>query len=205
MKKATNLFILALLLPAVVLTSCKRTLNEQDYVSFLDNKEELRKKVIAGGLEYTFSLYTAEAMALKDTYDPEKGILDREAYQLRLKELQPYVFVRIDERVKDRELPVLKYQSSGNAEYEQRVMYYEFYAGNDVRLVADGKEMVPASYQYENRQGLSPFNSMLMAFPVPQTGEQWTVTFNDRIMNNLLLKASFNRKDFQDLPPVVIK
>lgn len=203
MRKVTD--ILCFLLLSVLAVSCRRELDEQGYIGFLDRNEALHRKVNAGGLEYTFSLITPEAMALKDTYDAEQKSLDKSGYRARLKELQSYIFVRIDERVPERNIPVLKYKSSGNAEYEQRVMYYEFYAANDIRLVCDGKEIPPASYQYENRQGLSPHNSLLMAFPAPASGEQWMVVFNDRAMNNLFIKASFNRKDFQGLPPVVIK
>lgn len=193
---------------AVIMTqgliSCKGKIAGQQYLKALEETEGLHKTVNSGGISYTFKVNTAEAMAWKDSYDPETKKVDKAQYEKRLAELKGFVFVLIDQKVTDRNISVLKFNAANNAEYEERVKYYEFRAGSDMRMVCNGMEYPPSSYQYENHLDLSPVNTIAVAFPVCDQGDDWQIVFNDRIMNNLLLKANFNKKDIEALPPLEI-
>lgn len=175
-----------------------------EYMNELDKSGSLKKVVTAGAYEYTFRVSTPEAMALKDCYQAESGRLDTAAYGKRKQELQDYVYVCIDQRVKGKEIPVLQYNLSGYSEYEERVKYYEFYAINDVRMLCNGREIKPASCQYENHLGLSPANTLVVVFPRCGESGDWQVCFNDRGLNNLFLKANFSQKDINELPQLVL-
>lgn len=188
---------------ALLIMSCKQK-TPQTYMSELESNEGLHRVVNAGGITYTFNILPPEAMAYKDSYDPERKVLDRTHYKNRIQELNSFIYVKIDHKVTDRSIAVLKFNSSSNAEYEQRVKYYEFHAAQDIRMICNGKEVAPVSYQYENHHDLSPVNSLMVAFPKCSEGEQWQITFNDRGMNNLFIKAAFLSKDISDLPPMVL-
>ncbi len=187
------------------LASCTGKTNGRDHVKALEEAEALHKTVTAGNISYTFRVNTAEAMAWKDCYDPETKKIDKARYEKRLKELQGFVFVFIDQKVADRNISVLKFNAANNAVYEERVKYYEFRAGADLRMICNGMEYPPSSYQYENHMDLSPVNTIVAVFPVCDSGNDWQVVFNDRIMNNLLLKANFSKHDIEALPPLEIK
>jgi hypothetical protein len=186
------------------LVSCKGKIDGQQYIQALAETEGLHKTVNAGGISYTFRISTAEAMAWKDSYDPETQKVDKSQYSKRLGELKGFVFVFIDQKVTDRNISVLKYNATSNAEYEERVKYYEFRAGSDIRMLCNDMEYPPSSYQYENHMDLSPVNIIVAAFPVCDQSKEWQIVFNDRIMNNLLLKANFNKQDIEALPPLEI-
>jgi hypothetical protein len=186
------------------LVSCKGKIDGQEHFQALEEREGLRKTVTAGGITYTFQISTAEAMAWKDSYDPETQKVDKAQYQKRLDELKGFIYVFIYQKVTDRNISVLKYNAASNAEYEERVKYYEFRAGSDIRMVCNGMEYPPSSYLYENRMDLSPINTIIAAFPICNQSKEWQVIFNDRIMSNLLLKANFNQQDIEALPPLEI-
>ncbi|WP_339423443.1 hypothetical protein [Sphingobacterium sp. MYb388] len=191
---------------SIVAFSCKGKQGKiESYVQALEQSEGLQKTVRAGQVVYKFSLQTAESMALRDSYDQDKKYLDDRGYKKRLVELDGYMFIRIDHRVEGKDIPILQYNCNGNKEYEKRLMYYEFSAANDIRLVCNGSEYPPSSYHYENRLGLSAINTIIVAFPKCQNAESWQVTFNDQGLNNLLLKANFYNKDIEELPSLVIK
>lgn len=186
------------------LVSCKGKIEGQQYIQALAETDGLHKSVNAGGISYTFRINTAEAMAWKDSYDPETQKVDKAQYSKRLAELKGFVFVFIDQKVTNRNISVLKYNAASNAEYEARVKYYEFRAGSDIRMLCNGREYPPSSYQYENHMDLSPVNTIVAVFPACDQGNDWQVVFNDRIMSNLLLKANFNKQDIEALPPLEI-
>lgn len=187
------------------LVACTGKIDGQDHLKALEEQEGLHKTVNAGGISYTFRISTAEAMAWKDVYDPETKKLDKDQYEKRLKELKGFVFVLIDQKVADRSISVLKFNAANNTVYEERVKYYEFQAGADLSMICNGMEYPPSSYQYENHLDLSPVNTIVAAFPVCDQGSDWQVIFNDKIMNNLLLKVNFSQHDIEALPPLEIK
>ena len=184
--------------------SCKEKIEGQEHLQALEEAKGLRKTVTASGISYTFRFSTAEAMAWKDSYDTETKTVNKAQYEKRLEELKGFVYVLIDQKVADRNISVLKYNSASNAEYEERVKYYEFHAGSDIHMICNGMDYPPSSYQYENHLDLSPTNTMVAAFPVCDQEEDLQVIFNDRIMNNLLLKANFNKQDIEALTSLEI-
>lgn len=204
MTKAIRIMFLVVFI-AQGIVSCKGKIDGEEHLRALEEAGGLHKTVNAGGINYTFRFCTAEAMAWKDSYDPETKKVDKAGYGKRLEELKGFIYVFIDQKVADRNISVLKFNSASNAEYEERVKYYEFHAGSDIHMVCNGMEYPPSSYQYENHLDLSPTNTMVAAFPVCDQGGDWQIIFNDRIMNNLLLKANFNKKDIEALPSLEIK
>ncbi len=188
----------------VFLTSCGN-LSPEEYLTTIDSSQTLCKVIHAGSVDYTIRVQTPEAIALKGSYNSKTGAIDKAAYLTRLKELQGFIFFTIAQQVPGSSKSVLKYNVSGHAEYEQRLMYYQFYAMNDLTLSSDGKVSKPSSYNYENHMEISPVNTIVVAFSDDGTARDFQLTFDDQIMNNRFLKAQFEREDISELPELSIK
>jgi len=184
--------------------ACKtRNCSPAEYAAAIEKDGNLRQKKTVGQVDYTFKLLTPELMALKAAYDNNHRF-DAGKYRQRLEELKGYLYVNIDMQVNEGRTSVTKYQVKSAADYQQRVMYYEFYAQHDIRLVSKGVEIPAASYQYENHLDLMPYNTLLLAFPMQGDTEDFQVVFNDRALNNLFVKATFHKKDLNSLPNLTL-
>lgn len=197
MKKAIrHLFYIGL--SAQLLSACNSTSDPAKYLKAIQEDKAVNKTVSIGNIEYKFKIVTPQAMALKAA--EQEGHIDKAVYESRLKDLKGNLFLNIDMELTDHSGPVLKYQLKSQGDYEQRVMYYEFYAKDDLKISCDGEPVPIKSYEYENRQGLSPYNTMVLVFPVDKLQDHLQVTFNDRAFNNLFIKADFKKSDINHLP-----
>jgi hypothetical protein len=202
MKKAIRYLLLAIPF-FLLLSACNSTSDPAHYISRIKEDKQLNKTVTIGKIAYTFHLMTPEGMALRAAAG-DGHLLDKKLYNERLNDYKGHVFVNIDMELADRSGPVLRYGLQDQAEYDQRVMYYEFYAKSDLKLDGGGESAPPESYVYENRQGLSPFNTMVIAFPTIKDADHLQVTFNDRAFNNLFVKADFKQSDINNLPRLTL-
>ena len=202
MKKAIR-FLLPFVFLFECLSACNNIGDPVRYMAKLKENKQLNKTVNIGKIAYTFHMMTPEGMALRAALGQNNEI-DSKLYNERLKDLKGYVFVNIDMELSDHSGPVLRYGLQDKAAYDQRVMYFEFYAKNDLKLEGNGRSVAPESYEYENRQGLSPYNTMVIAFPVIENADQIQVTFNDRAFSNLFVKAGFKESDIKNLPRLTL-
>lgn len=178
--------------------------NPSEYAAAIEKEEGLQQKKTVGPIDYTFKLLTPELLALKAAYDGDRQRIDPLKYKQRLRELQGHLYVNIDMQADRGQASIMKYQVKTPEQYQQRVMYYEFYAKDDIRLVSGGAEVPAVSYQYENHLDLMPYNTILLAFPMPKGTEDFQVVFNDKAFNNLFVKASFNIKALNSLPNLTL-
>jgi hypothetical protein len=198
MKKRTRLC--CLVVSVFVFHACSnKSLSPEEYGQEIKNNKNLNKVVSVGDLDYTFRIVPPELLALKSATDEQKHV-DVKKYLARLKELNGYLFVNIEIQLHDGTKSHLKYKLSSRSEYEQRVMYYEFYAKDDVKLHCEGTDIAPKSYQFENHLDLMPYNTLIVAFPECAGEEDIQVVFNDRALNNLFVKANFGRDEINRIP-----
>jgi len=189
----------------LVAYACKRSnCNPAEYAEIIEKDESLQQKKTVGPIDYTFKLLTPELLALKSAYDGNHRI-DPVKYKQRLQELKGYLYINIDMQVNQQgQASIMKYKVKTPEEYQQRVMYYEFYAKDDIRLISNGVEIPTVSYHYENHLDLMPYNTLLFAFPMQKDMKSFQVVFNDRALNNLFVKANFNIKDLNSLPNLTL-
>lgn len=199
MRKEINGCLLVLVI--LLINSCSSsTASPAEYVRKLKEKEQLNRTVTVGQVDYVFRIQTPEIIALKAATDENQG-LNIDKYKQRLAELSGHLYVNIEMQLHDRSGSILKYNLKDRAEYDQRVMYYEFYAKNDLKLICNGAELPVESYQYENHLDLMPFNTMVAVFPLCKSSKgDFQILFNDRALNNLFLKVSFKQEDINSLP-----
>lgn len=202
MNKVTNL-LCAFLCFAQFLSCKPKEKLPGEYLAYLKEDKKINKTITVGEVEYTFRIQTPELMALKAATDGNNQT-DVIKYKQRLAELEGYLYVNIEMQVRGGTTSILKYNVSDKEAYDQRVMYYEFYAKDDLKLICNGKELPPQSYQYENHLDLMPFNTLVVAFPLCKDSKEFQVNFNDRALNNLFVKVSFNQEDIKSLPQLVL-
>jgi len=202
MKKGIS--IMLLLVCAWAFSGCvPGKLEPGQYLKTLAADEALNKSVVVGNIRYTFHLVTPEAIAIRYSAD-EAGRVDRGKYDARLAEIKGNLYVDLSHQVEQANTPVLRYKLGSPAEYEQRVMYYEFEAQKDISVLYDGQEMKATGYLYENHNDLSPQNNLIATFPVKPDAKDIQVVFNDRAFNNLFVKVTFRQSDINTLPHLVL-
>lgn len=207
MKKGIRLLYHFLLLPPLVLFmgSCRHSgLDPVTYIKLVEQEPALNKTVKIGEIQYVFHVVPAEVMALKSCMT-DNGNVRKEEYNARLKDLQQYIFIHIQHAVPGHQGSILKYKLTDHAGYEQRVMYYEFQARNDLRMKCGDKEIPPAEYQYENHMDIAPSNTMVMAFPKCGGASDWQIIFNDKAFSNFFIKVNFSQKDIDEMPVPALK
>lgn len=203
MRKGIDFFLVVFLVMACA--SCnKPNATPAEYAKTLKDNKELNKTITIGQVDYRFRILTPEVMALRSATDANKQV-DAVKYAARLKELQGTFFVNIEMQLHDQSVPILKYKLGSEGEYEQRVMYYEFYAKNDVKLSCNGAQIPPSGYQYENHLGLMPYNTLVLAFPSCSNGKEVQVMFSDKALSNLFIKVNFNLEAIDRLPKLILK
>lgn len=203
MKRAINIF-LSIGFITLLCVSCKqRTVNPAAYIEQIGKDPALNKTVVIGAIRYTFHFVPPEAISLQYSMN-ENGIVDIQKYNKRFEEVKGNVYVNIEHRLNTSDEPVLRYNLSNPAEYEGRVMYYEFEAKKDLKAICKGTELSSVVYLYENHLGMSPYNTIMAAFSKCEGSEDLQILFSDRAFNNLFIKVNFNKEDINQLPRLVL-
>lgn len=194
MRKAVSLFLIGF-----ALSGCNREgdLAPRSYAAYMeDASHDMKRTVKNGAISYTIQLATPEYVASKELGD---GTYSETDFSERLTALKDYTFFYIT--ISGEGAP--KWNDPALA--GQRDMYYMQSAGDDIRLVYKNRELAPATYHFENNFGLSPYNTLLVAF---KTGAEMSgslqLVFNDRFNDNYLIKSSFKAEAITQLPNLVI-
>ncbi len=200
MKRATNILIAL----SILCCSCGQPerLAPAEYIHYMEQDAAYKKKVDAGNTQYTIQLALPGYMALKDAYGFNKE-LNADAYSKRIKELDGFIFFLVN-IIKAPSGDPLKKMAAGQASTEQMVMYYESAAG-DITLKDGDAELKPVTYHFENNDNLSPYNTIVVAFPDNGgNGKDLQLVFNDRYAGNPLVKASFPKTLITHPPTLLI-
>lgn len=203
MRKVIN----GLLLTVILMSSCggRKTLNPVAYMEYMEDAEHgLMKKVIVGAYEYRIQFAPAEYLASRQYYkEMEEGIMD--GYRKRINEMKGYVFFLVNIYPRNASEQTISERITQNAGAEQRVMYYQQQAANDIILKAGTFEQMPSTYVYEDNYGLSPYNTIVVGFAGDYGKEDMQLIFNDRYTHTPLIKAGFSKDELSVLPEISVK
>lgn len=199
--------ISGLLLTTLWLSSCggRKTLNPVAYMEYMEDAEHgLMKKVTVGAYEYRIQFAPAEYLASRQYYkEMEQGIMD--GYRKRINEMKGYVFFLVNIYPRNASEQTISERITQNAGAEQRVMYYQQQAANDIILKAGAFEQMPSTYVYEDNYGLSPYNTIVVGFAGDYGKEDMQLIFNDRYTHTPLIKAGFSKDELSALPGISVK
>ncbi len=90
-------------------------------------------------------------------------------------------------------------------QYEERIKYLSFEMEKDVSLkLKDGTEVPCVLFHYERTYNVSPKNTFLLGFEVPEAQKNQTVQMvvNDRLFNQGFIKFKWQPQDVDQLPKV---
>ncbi len=199
--------ISGLLLTTILLSSCggRKTLSPVAYMEYMEDAEHgLLKTVTVGAYEYRIQFAPAEYLASRQYYkEMEQGITD--GYKKRMDAMNGHVFFLVNIYPRNASEQTISERITQNAGAEQRVMYYQQQAANDIVLKAGAFEQMPSTYVYEDNYGLSPYNTIVVGFAGDYGKEDIQLIFNDRYTHTPLIKAGFSKDELSALPGISVK
>lgn len=199
--------ISGLLLATIWLSSCggRKTLSPVAYMEYMEDAEHgLLKTVTVGAYEYRIQFAPAEYLASRQYYkELEQGITD--GYKKRMDAMKGHVFFLVNIYPRNASEQTISERITQNAGAEQRVMYYQQQAANDIVLKEGTFEQMPSTYVYEDNYGLSPYNTIVVGFAGDYGKEDIQLIFNDRYTHTPLIKAGFSKDELSALPGISVK
>jgi hypothetical protein len=200
MKQAVkSILVLALTL---TLGSCENRMNGEQYMAFVKQEESgCLKQVAAGSFLYSIQYKPSEYILYSEGLQVGDSLYDQ-----RKKDLKGTIWLNVAFKLAHGTTTPLKYNVSSYDEYNQRLNYYLGEAAKDVRLVYGARELAPISYHFETNYGLTPQETMVLGFALPDNEPLPTKDFQlalvDKVFNNGIIKATFLSETLQALPAV---
>lgn len=189
MRKVNSFLLITL---TMFCCSCNRSQvrTPADLIQYLEEKEHgYVSKIKTGNVVYSIQLATPQYMAAKETADAGNAST---LFAQRVKELDGHLFVLL--RIESRQ------NNPGDA--ERRVSYYAGAAQSDIILRYGDKLLTPVSYHFEDNFGLSPYNTIVVAFATGTKPEDAALVFNDRYAGNPMIRASFSAEQISNIPAI---
>lgn len=199
MRKAIN--IAGCILLCLFIASCKRRMNAADYVRYIsDSKNGITKTTIVDGFEYRIQYRTHQYIVLAET----KGKAKKSDAVKRTEELKGAVWFNISIKRTDNAYTILRYGVKSVEDYNTRLNYYLNEASQDIKLTYGQDTLHAASYLFENNYNLSPQETMVVSFILPNNEDYPTrdmrLSFLDRVFNNGIINASFPIEIINKIP-----
>ena len=98
---------------------------------------------------------------------------------------------------------------SGLDEYNSRLSYYLNRAQQDLKLVYGSDTLAPASYLFETNYNLTPQETMVAGFVLPQNDKEIRqpvqLAYYDRMFRNGIIKASWTPEQIKSIPALAAR
>lgn len=185
-----------------VLASCnKSSLDKNEYTNYVeDTGNGLKKELKINGWEYLIQ------------YKPINYLLCKENQSLssaRAKNLQGTLWFTVQFRYTKANVPALKIDVQSLDEYNQRLNYYLNQAQGDIEIEYGGAVLYPISYLFETNYGLTPHETMVVGFALPNEAtdikHDVVFKFHDKIFKNGIIKTSIALSDIKKIPQLNFK
>lgn len=199
MRKEINCKIYLVLLFAF--TSCHHKMRPAEYISYMNKKGNGIKKIqVVDGWEFCFQYRPYDYIMLLEN----KGNSKDYDFDKRKEELRGTIWFSIKIKRLDNSISPLRYGITSSEEYNSRLNYYLNEAQKDVRLIYDKDTLQVASYLFENNFNLTPDQTMLTGFYLPQ-GESYPqkrmhLSFTDQVFKTGIVNAEFSEETLKNIP-----
>lgn len=195
MKKVISYALLGLLM----LGSCRRSLNVNDYIKYVhEEKNGLRKVVQIDGWEYSLQYKPYDYIFCMESGNNNTG------REKRIKSLKGTAWFNISFRRIDGSITPLKYNISSLDEYDARLDYFLNRATKNIKLIYGADTLPPMSYLFENNYNLAPQETMVVGFDLPGTPAQpekdMQLCYYDPVLKNGIIKALYKEEDLKRIP-----
>lgn len=183
---------------------CKSHLKTGEYIGFINNtKNGLKKEVMIDGWCYCFQYKPYDYIAIVEN----KGNTKADNFNKRLSELAGTVWFNISIRREDNTISPMRYGVHSIEEYNERQNYYLNQAQNEIRLVYGDKRIVPMSYAFENNYNLTPQETIVVGFLLPQGEDKprqdMRISFVDKVFKNGIINAEYSSENLNNIPGVI--
>jgi hypothetical protein len=203
MVKKNNIIVFGLFFCLIPMMSCspKKELGLDEYAMWIENTDNglSIKKEIA---DFEFRLIY-KPIDYVIAYEYKKGGLQKDSIVKRKEHLKNYQYYTLKiKSTTDNELMRAGIQSDN--EYYERLEYFTSNMQDDMVLV-DGKDTLPCVlYHFERNYGVSPYNTMVMAFEDKVKQNEKTndklFIYDDKILGTGKIAIKINGTDIDNSP-----
>ena len=206
MKKGIDVILFCLVI--IGSSSCRKKLDPVGFVRYVSNPESgLKRDIQIDGWQYSMQYRPYDFIFLLENSD--KGIAGLKNIDEFEKRMAGTVWFSISFKRIDHSITPLKYGITNNDEYNSRLNYFLNLASKDIQLAYGRDTLPPCSYLFENNYNLTPQETMIVGFCLPTKNEipdrDMQLAFNDRELRNGIIKASFHKRDLENIPSLEIK
>lgn len=194
--------LLFVVLPAG-LSSCSNSMSPAGYLKYVsDEDHHLKREVTVGPWEYEIQ-YKPSAYII---YSENRTGVSSDAYKKREETLKRTAWFNITFRKSHSAETPLKSDISGLEEYNSRLSYFSYEARKDIRLLYKGVEIEPMSYHFETNYGLTPQETIVVGFLLPdeRPEHELQLSLNDRVFGNGIIKATIDPADIHKAEQIEI-
>ena len=184
--------------------ACKKDLKEQEYVSYINDKNNGLKKVIQiDGWEFEMQYRPYDYIALLENKNEVSDSVSKD----RIAQLKGTAWFSIMFKRIDNQITPLRYGVSSIDEYNDRLNYYLNHAIADIKLLYGKDTLYPKSYLFENNYNLTPQETMIVGFYLPDGDsypqKKMRLSFFDRIFKNGIINAQYPASTLNHIPNLV--
>lgn len=196
---------IVVLMSSIVLWGCTghQKLAPKDYIHYVEDEDNgLVKTVTIGSINYIFQYKPVVYMVAQ-----ESGNSTNEQIKKRLSELSGTVWFNIKLENNTGNGSLLRSGVQSTAEYQARYDYFLNQASRDIKLVYKGQELKPSSYSFENNYNLTPVETIVVGFVLPDSAElnaELQISFFDRVFKNGIIKTVFSKSSIVNIPDCIL-
>jgi len=177
----------------------KAELAPVEYVNWCQDKENsLKKSKELGDITFSLQYKPAELMAC---IEEESTEIDTDTLSKKVREFDELEYYDFKIEITSGQGELLKYDIGSAQEYNQRVNYFAFQMQHDLKLL-DGSDTLDCKlFHFERAYDVAPYATFLLAFPKGKgiDGEK-TFFYQDKVFNKGIIKFTYQKSDFKNLP-----
>lgn len=191
-----NNFNILFLLCILFIVSCKKELNKNEYVKWVENVDNKLHKVkkmnnIVFDLQYKPIEYIALQKQLHANDNLNKIISNTE---------EMYYF-NLKIKYENNNSNLLKKDVQSSAEYQERVYYYAYMFEKQIFLIIDSTKIPCKLYHFERSYDLSPNTSIILGFPKSNNQKNsFQLSIEPELLNTGIINFYFDKKTLENIP-----
>lgn len=175
--------------------------SKKDFTKWNDNNDQIQLQREIGDFTFKSKYVSPYLLALQETRGDS---LNNKNFAEAVSHYQDLLYFRLNISNVSFNNELLKYNVTGQQEYNNRLEYCAFHMHKDVMLT-NGKDTVPCTlHQFERTFNVQSGLNFLVTFPKIKTSKGLTLIYHDHLFNHGLIKFRFP-KEISNIPYLKIK
>lgn len=180
--------------------SCHKRLGSDQYMAYVnDAKNGLVKTVVVGQWEYLVQYRPHDYMVMSEQ-------LNIGQINDRLKQLEGTAWFNISFKNTVNNVSSLRADVTSKEMYDERLNYFNNEAVKDISMIYGKDTLYPASYLFENNYNLTPQETMVVGFTLPDKIplQDMQIIYNDKVYKNGIVKAKITKDAIEHTPSLAL-